>query len=71
MAERNAHRDELRPLLLARLAERSAQEWFDVLAAAGVPCGPINSVDDGLALAERLGLDPVVRPAGCPACATR
>jgi crotonobetainyl-CoA:carnitine CoA-transferase CaiB-like acyl-CoA transferase len=66
MPERNAHRDELRPLLLARLAERSAQEWFDILAPAGVPCGPINSVDDGLALAQRLGLDPVVRPGGMP-----
>lgn len=66
MGERNAHRDELRPLLLARLATRSAQEWFDVLAPAGVPCGPINTIDEGLALAERLGLDPVVAPGGVP-----
>ena len=66
MQERTAHRAELRPLLLARLAERSAQEWFDILAPAGVPCGPINTIDEGLALAERLGLDPVVRPGGVP-----
>ena len=66
MGERNAHRDELRPLLLARLATRSAQEWFDVLAPAGVPCGPINTIDEGIALAERLGLDPVVTPGGVP-----
>ncbi|QJY44647.1 CoA transferase [Pseudonocardia broussonetiae] len=66
MADRNAHRDELRPLLLERLATRSAQEWFDVLAPIGVPCGPIQGVDEGLALAERLGLDPVVRPGGVP-----
>jgi crotonobetainyl-CoA:carnitine CoA-transferase CaiB-like acyl-CoA transferase len=64
MADRNARRDELRPLLLARLATRTAQEWFDVLAPAGVPCGPINTVDEGLALAARLGLDPVVAPGG-------
>ncbi|GAA3088381.1 CaiB/BaiF CoA-transferase family protein [Pseudonocardia yunnanensis] len=64
MGDRNAHRDELRPLLLARLATKSAQEWFDILAPAGVPCGPINTIDDGLALAERLGLDPVVAPGG-------
>jgi crotonobetainyl-CoA:carnitine CoA-transferase CaiB-like acyl-CoA transferase len=64
MGERNAHRDELRPLLLAKLATKSAQEWFDILAPAGVPCGPINTIDDGLALAERLGLDPVVEPGG-------
>jgi crotonobetainyl-CoA:carnitine CoA-transferase CaiB-like acyl-CoA transferase len=66
MPDRNAHRDELRPLLLARLATRSAQEWFDILAPAGVPCGPINTIDEGLALAERLGLEPVVRPGGTP-----
>jgi crotonobetainyl-CoA:carnitine CoA-transferase CaiB-like acyl-CoA transferase len=66
MGSRNAHRDELRPLLLARLATKTAQEWFDILAPAGVPCGPINTIDEGLALAERLGLDPVVEPGGVP-----
>jgi crotonobetainyl-CoA:carnitine CoA-transferase CaiB-like acyl-CoA transferase len=66
MPERNANRDELRPLLLARLATKSAQEWFDILAPAGVPCGPINTIDEGLALAERLGLEPVVEPGGVP-----
>jgi crotonobetainyl-CoA:carnitine CoA-transferase CaiB-like acyl-CoA transferase len=66
MGDRNAHRDELRTLLLARLATKSAQEWFDILAPAGVPCGPINTIDEGLALAERLGLDPVVTPGGVP-----
>jgi crotonobetainyl-CoA:carnitine CoA-transferase CaiB-like acyl-CoA transferase len=63
MAGRTARRDELRPLLLARLARRPAAEWFDILTAAGVPCGPINTVDEGIALAERLGLAPVVQPA--------
>ena len=45
---------------------RSAKDWFAVLTAAGVPCGPINTVDGGIALAEELGLDPVVRPGGVP-----
>ncbi len=27
---------------------------------AGVPSGPINTIDDGFAAAERFGLDPVV-----------
>lgn len=66
MGERNAHRDALRPLLLDRLATRSAHEWFDILTAAGVPCGPINTVDQGIALAQRLGLEPVVTPGGVP-----
>ena len=26
-----------------------------------MPCGPINTVDGGVAFAEQLGLDPVVR----------
>jgi crotonobetainyl-CoA:carnitine CoA-transferase CaiB-like acyl-CoA transferase len=58
--DRTANRDELRPLLEARLAERGAQEWFELLTDAGVPCGPINSIDGGFAAAERFGLDPVV-----------
>jgi crotonobetainyl-CoA:carnitine CoA-transferase CaiB-like acyl-CoA transferase len=57
---RTANREELRPLLVERLKERPAAEWFDLLIAAGVPCGPINSVAGGVAFAERIGLDPVV-----------
>jgi crotonobetainyl-CoA:carnitine CoA-transferase CaiB-like acyl-CoA transferase len=57
---RTANRDELRPLLVARLKQRSATEWFDALIAAGVPCGPINSVAAGVELARQIGLDPVV-----------
>jgi crotonobetainyl-CoA:carnitine CoA-transferase CaiB-like acyl-CoA transferase len=57
---RTANRGELRPLLAGRLAARTAKEWFDVLIAAGVPCGPINTVDGGVAFAAEVGLDPVV-----------
>jgi crotonobetainyl-CoA:carnitine CoA-transferase CaiB-like acyl-CoA transferase len=35
-------------------------EWFRDIIAAGVPCGPINSVDAGVAFADDVGLDPVV-----------
>ncbi|MGH8829307.1 MAG: CoA transferase, partial [Jiangellaceae bacterium] len=34
--------------------------WFEELLAAGVACGPINTVDEGVAFAEKVGLDPVV-----------
>ena len=57
---RNDNREELRPLLLDLLSTKSAQEWFDQLTAAGIPCGPINDVQGGVELAERLGLEPVV-----------
>ena len=58
--DRTKNRDELRPLLEERLATRPAQEWFDLLLEAGVACGPINTIDDGFAAAERFGLEPVV-----------
>jgi crotonobetainyl-CoA:carnitine CoA-transferase CaiB-like acyl-CoA transferase len=57
---RTANREVLRPLLVERLRKRPADEWFRDLIAAGVPCGPINTVDDGIAFAEEIGLEPVV-----------
>ncbi len=57
---RTANRDQLRPLLIERLKQRTAAQWFDDLIAAGVPCGPINSVAGGVAFAEQIGLHPVV-----------
>ncbi|HEX2133379.1 MAG TPA: CoA transferase [Actinophytocola sp.] len=59
-ADRTANREDLRPLLVSRLRTRGANEWFDLLVAAGVPCGPINTIDGGFAMAERFDLDPVV-----------
>jgi crotonobetainyl-CoA:carnitine CoA-transferase CaiB-like acyl-CoA transferase len=66
VGQRNANREEMRPVLLARLAEKSAQDWFGILTEAGVPCGPINDVRGGVELAERLGLDPVVMAGDVP-----
>jgi crotonobetainyl-CoA:carnitine CoA-transferase CaiB-like acyl-CoA transferase len=60
--DRTANRDLLRPLLVARLRERSREHWFGVLTAAGVPAGPINTIAEGVAYAASLGLDPVVVP---------
>ena len=57
---RTLNREDLRPLLIERLAGRSSAEWFDELAAAGVPCAPINTIDKGIAFATEIGLDPVV-----------
>ncbi|GAA4703764.1 CaiB/BaiF CoA-transferase family protein [Pseudonocardia yuanmonensis] len=59
-ADRTANREELRPVLVERLRQKSAVEWFDLLTAAGVPSGPIQTIDGGFAMAERFGLDPVV-----------
>ena len=58
--DRNRNRDALRPLLVERLRRRTANEWFRRLSAAGVPCGPINSVEGGIAFAREIELDPIV-----------
>ncbi|HEX3648539.1 MAG TPA: CoA transferase [Pseudonocardiaceae bacterium] len=65
-ADRTRNREELRPILVERLSTRTATEWFDALVAMGVPCGPINTIDGGFAMAERFGLDPVVDVGGVP-----
>ena len=44
-AARSAHRDELNALLQDSLGQRSTQEWVEALNEAGVPCGPIYSID--------------------------
>lgn len=59
--ERNRNRGQLRPLLVDALAAHTAAEWFDILTEAGIACGPINTIDGGVALAERLGLEPIVQ----------
>jgi len=58
--DRTANRAQLRPLLVERLRTRTKLEWFREVIAAGVPCGPINTVDQGVAFAAEVGLDPVV-----------
>lgn len=59
-AARVVHRDALTPLLVAALVTRPASAWFEVLTPLGVPCGPVNDMAAAFALAERLGLAPVV-----------
>ena len=58
--DRTTHQDELRPVLTERLATKGADEWFRLLVDAGVPCGPINTIDGGFAMAEEFALEPVV-----------
>ncbi len=54
------HRAELKELLEVAMAARGAAEWFDLFAAVGVPCGPINDLAGAFELAQRLGLDAIV-----------
>ncbi|WP_068163963.1 CaiB/BaiF CoA transferase family protein [Rhodococcus phenolicus] len=59
-AARVAHRDTLVTVLGQALSARTADAWFEALTAERVPCGPLNDIADAVALAERLGLAPVV-----------
>jgi crotonobetainyl-CoA:carnitine CoA-transferase CaiB-like acyl-CoA transferase len=58
--DRTRNREALRPLLVERLSTKTANEWFRTLTAAGVPCGPINTVEGGITFAREIGLNPVV-----------
>lgn len=58
--DRSLNRDTLRPVLQSYLAGRPASAWFDLLAAAKLPCAPIQDVRAGIEFAERIGLEPVV-----------
>jgi len=51
---RSKHRDQLNDEIGARIAKRTSAEWADLLNKAGVPCGPIYSIDQVFA-------DPQVR----------
>jgi crotonobetainyl-CoA:carnitine CoA-transferase CaiB-like acyl-CoA transferase len=57
--QRVANRDLLRAALEARLETRTRADWRDVLLEAGVPAGPVQTIDEAFSLAEALGLDAV------------
>jgi glutaryl-CoA transferase len=58
---RLANRDALVALIAAAMKTRTTAQWMQELEREGVPCGPINTIDQGVAFAEEVGLDPVVR----------
>lgn len=57
---RVTNRNLLEKMLQSEFATRSRQEWISLLSAGGVPCGPVNSVDEAFRFANSLGLDPLV-----------
>jgi len=56
-AERSRNRDALNAALALILRQQSSAHWIETLNAAGVPCGPINTIDQVFA-------DPQVRHLG-------
>jgi crotonobetainyl-CoA:carnitine CoA-transferase CaiB-like acyl-CoA transferase len=65
-AARVGNREALVAVLEGALRRRDAAAWVPLLTEAGVPCGLVNDVGEAFALAERLGLDPVVEVGGVP-----
>lgn len=59
-AARVSNRDSLRARLEPLMAHGSADFWVARLTEVGVPAGTVGSVADGFALAEELGLKPLV-----------
>ena len=57
---RTENREVLHPILVDKLSQWSADELFAKLNEAGVPCGPVNSIAEGVGLAADLGLEPLV-----------
>jgi len=70
------HRDELLPLVADAMAARTSVEWVEVLDAAGVPVGPIQTVDEVVTDPQVLAREMIgevkhptagtVRTIGCP-----
>jgi crotonobetainyl-CoA:carnitine CoA-transferase CaiB-like acyl-CoA transferase len=53
---RAEHRQELLEVLAESFADRTTASWLDLLGSAGIPCGPVNTVEQALAdplVAER------------------
>jgi crotonobetainyl-CoA:carnitine CoA-transferase CaiB-like acyl-CoA transferase len=65
-AARVGNREALVAVLEGALGRRDAAAWVPPLTEAGVPCGLVNDVGEAFALAERLGLRPVVEVQGVP-----
>ena len=57
--KRSANRVALNEIVAERLSQRTTAEWVDVLNAAGVPCGPVYSMDEVFADEQVQHLDMV------------
>jgi len=58
--DRVRNRDTLRPRIEKALATRTSAEWTELLGAAGVPAGPVNSVPEALRHPQVAARDMVV-----------
>jgi len=62
---RAQHRDELNAAIEEYLSRRTCAEWIEIMNRAGVPCGPVNRIDQVFAdpQVQHLGIaQPVEHP---------
>lgn len=52
--DRTTNREALEAILIDIFAQRDAHEWAELLSQAGVPCGPVNTIDEVLSLPQVL-----------------
>ena len=45
-ADRTEHHSELYPFISSKMCLRTTDEWIEFLGKIGVPCGPINSIEE-------------------------
>ncbi len=43
--ERTQHYTELEPIISQAMMKKTTQEWLDELSQLGIPCGPVNRID--------------------------
>ena len=58
--DRVSNRVELNELLVNQFLTQGADHWWKALSISGVPCGPINAIDDAFELATSLELNPII-----------
>ena len=59
-SQRRANADILVALLEEVFLQRPAREWLDLLGAAGVPCGPVHSVEQALTDSHTIARDMII-----------
>ena len=58
--DRVENRVAINDLLNSQFIKYGADHWWQHLSEVGVPCGPINALDDAFKFADSLGLNPIV-----------
>ena len=53
------NREDLHDLLTEALSTETRDHWIQQLRKAGIPCGPVNRIDQAFQVAEELGLEPI------------